>query len=83
MTDLNAAFEEHLASLPDADWRALVARVRPPTDPATARAAIGVKAAQLLAVPRTADGSPAGGWTAAVAARAQQPQQPPEQPTAR
>lgn len=30
MGDIAEAFEQHLASLPDEDWNALVARVRPP-----------------------------------------------------
>lgn len=31
MPDLQAAIEDYLAALPDEDWRALTARVRPPT----------------------------------------------------
>jgi hypothetical protein len=33
MPDLQAAIEDFLAGLPDEDWRALCARVRPPTEP--------------------------------------------------
>lgn len=33
MGDLDAAFEQHLASMSDGDWNALVARVRPPQAP--------------------------------------------------
>jgi hypothetical protein len=32
MPDLNAAFEDYLASMAEADWQALCARVRPPAD---------------------------------------------------
>lgn len=30
MPDINSAIEDYLASLPDEDWQALSARVRPP-----------------------------------------------------
>ena len=43
MPDLHDAIEDYLASLPDADWQALAARVRPPAEeetPATQFAAI-------------------------------------------
>lgn len=33
--DLQAAVEEWIARLPDEDWSALCARVRPPDEPAT------------------------------------------------
>jgi hypothetical protein len=33
VADLQAALEEHLAGMGDADWAALCARVRPPADP--------------------------------------------------
>jgi hypothetical protein len=73
-----AAIEDYLAGMNDADFGALVARTRPPTDSASARASIGAKAGQLLSVPRTADGSPAGSWASSVAAR--QPQPRPAEP---
>lgn len=33
MPDINTAMEDYLAALPDDDWRALCARVRPPDEP--------------------------------------------------
>ena len=38
MTELDPVVEQQLAELPDADWRALVARVREPEDPKAAAA---------------------------------------------
>jgi hypothetical protein len=32
MPDFSAAIEDYLASMPEADWQALCARVRPPDD---------------------------------------------------
>ena len=32
MADVQAAIEEYLAGLPDEDWQALCARVRPPDE---------------------------------------------------
>jgi hypothetical protein len=76
-----AALREYARSLSDEQWNLFTAQVRPPTeipvtDPVSARQSIAAKSSQLLAVDRTADGSPANSWTAAVAARqpASQPQ---------
>jgi hypothetical protein len=38
MPELDPLVEQQLAELPDADWRALVARVREPEDPKAAAA---------------------------------------------
>jgi hypothetical protein len=83
---LQAAIEDRLAGMSPEDFGALVARVRPPseipvTDPASARRAIGAKAAGLLNLETDRNGA-VGGWAAAVAARAPQPQPQPEQPPA-
>jgi hypothetical protein len=82
MADLHASVEEYLAGLSNEDWSALASRVRPPepTDPVTARASVARKAADLLNNVERDHNGPVGGWAAAVAARAPQPQQP-EQPT--
>lgn len=40
MPDMNHALEDYLASLPDEDWQALCARVRPPEAPEVDRGAI-------------------------------------------
>ncbi len=40
MPDMSHALEDYLASLPDEDWRALCARVRPPEVPGVDRGAI-------------------------------------------
>jgi hypothetical protein len=83
--NLQSALEDHLASMNDGDWRALVARVRPPepTDPVSARQSIGAKAGQLWQVTQQvgADGYTAG-LADAAAARQPTPQpQPPAAPT--
>jgi hypothetical protein len=74
MADLHASVEEYLAGLPDEDWRALAARVRPPepTDPVSARASIAHKAGQLLNVARDENGA-LGSFAASVQARAPKP----------
>ncbi|WP_261876904.1 hypothetical protein [Mycobacterium marinum] len=40
MYDLQVAIEEWIAQLPDEDWRALVARTRPPDCPSEAGVAM-------------------------------------------
>ncbi|HME16656.1 MAG TPA: hypothetical protein VKG83_14645 [Mycobacterium sp.] len=77
MADLNASVEEYLAGLSDEDWRALSARVRPPTDPASARASLAQKANAMWETPRDRNGV-VGSMAAATAARQPHPQsQPP------
>jgi hypothetical protein len=41
MPDLQAAVEEWIARLPDEDWNALCARVRPPAEPIQTPAQVG------------------------------------------
>jgi hypothetical protein len=75
MADLHASVEEYLASLSDGDWRALSARVRPPTDPASARASIATKAQQMWETPRDHNG-PTGPGSFAAAAQSRAPKPP-------
>lgn len=79
MSDLNAELEEHLSSLSDGDFRALVARVRPPTDAASVRASLAAKANDMFVTPRNCNGPTEGGSFAAAAA-AFEPVAPPLAP---
>jgi hypothetical protein len=81
--NLQSALEDHLASMNPSDWAALVARVRPPTDPASARATIGAKCSQLWQVTQQCgENGYTAGISDAAAARAPHPAPQPEPPAA-